>query len=158
MDVCLFEGAGGDDAGAASSGERVLEDPGEFGVAVGHVFCRCGQCRYHVTKAGEGKIDLLGLLEVLAFHSALSNLFATCQVDEAQLGSVLLVVTAMDSVHEQNGVAPRRTVIIVSAGDLPILVSKPDQIHDFQMILHLHLHQSLEYHRVIQFLQTYSFG
>ena len=49
VEVCLFEGAGGDDAGAASSGERVLENPGELGVAVGHVFCSCGQCRYHVT-------------------------------------------------------------------------------------------------------------
>lgn len=61
MDVCFFEGAGGDDAGAASSGERVLEDPGEFGVAVGHVFCSCGQRRYHIAQAGEREVDFLGL-------------------------------------------------------------------------------------------------
>lgn len=94
----------------------------------------------------------------MAFHSALSDLFATSQVDEAQLGAVLLVVTAMHPIHKQNGVTPRRTVIIVRACDLPILISEPDQIHDFQMILHLHLHQPFEDHRVIELLQPHSLG
>lgn len=149
VDVALLERASGDDAGAASAGKRVFEDSGEFRVAIGNMFSGCGERRDDVSEAGEGKIDLLGLLQVLAFDSALPDLFTARQVDETQLCPVLLVVTAMDAIDEENGMAPRRAVIIVGAGDLPILVSEPYQIHHFQMILNLHLHQTLKNHRIV---------
>lgn len=97
-------GTGGDDGGAAAPTERVLEDACEFGVAVGHVVCSSTQCRHHVAQARQRQIDLLCLLQVHAPHSTLPDLLASRKVDEAQLRPILPLVTAVETVEEEDGV------------------------------------------------------
>ena len=38
----------------------------------------------------------------------------------------------------------RGTIIVLSGGDLAISVAEADEVHDFMVVVHLHLHQSFE--------------
>jgi hypothetical protein len=62
----------------------------------------------------------------------------------------------MHSIDEENGVASRRAVIVIRTGYLAVLIPKSNQIHHFNVVLHLHLHQSLEDDSVVELLQSHA--
>lgn len=76
--VGRVERTGCDDWSAALSAEWVLKNSGEFGITIWYMFTAIGERVYNISQAGEREVDLLGLLEVVTLHAALTDFLGTC--------------------------------------------------------------------------------
>ena len=117
-------GHGADDCGLRVAAERILEDPGELGVAVRDVgLGAVGELANHSAEREQALVDVAGLGEPVAGRTGVPDAFRPGEVDQIELGhpdrGVVLRVRrlAFDSDLE-DGVRPARRLVHLRRRDL----------------------------------------
>ena len=94
-----------------------------------------GKCVNDLAKGGQTRVDLLGLVEGLAFRAGLGYLLTSGQVDQVQLaclGSQIHSVVLTDG-EDEDHMRPRRPFVHVSRCDRPEV---PCDFYEFVHLLH----------------------
>lgn len=94
----------------------------------------------YVAETGERSIDLLRLLKRLSLRARLAHFLAPCQVDEAELGRILVEL----EVDVEEGMASRTLLVHLGGCHLPPLRCVSHQAHHLHLIFNQYLFEPLD--------------
>jgi hypothetical protein len=77
-------------------------------------------------------------------NTTFANFLTTCQIYKAKFGFVLLVLAKERTVHKQDRVRARGSVIGKRRGYFAVTVAETNELHDLLELVDSHLHHAFQ--------------